>query len=91
MSDRPLLPAGAPGTWNHSESGHPFLFQDNDGRDYLFYQGNNSHGKTWYLSVLPIEWDGGRPVLAPESQLPPRRPLADTRDAVKIRHDFIEQ
>ena len=71
LSDQPLLPNGPPGSWNHSESGHPFLFQDDDGRDYLFYQGNNTRGKTWYLSVLPIEWVSGRPVLAPE-KLPPR-------------------
>jgi predicted GH43/DUF377 family glycosyl hydrolase len=71
LSDEPLVPNGPPGSWNHSESGHPFLFQDDDGRDYLFFQGNNTNGKTWYLSVVPIEWRDGRPVLAPH-RLPPR-------------------
>jgi len=65
LSGDPLVPNGPPGSWNHSESGHPYLFQDDDGRDYLFYQGNNTGGKTWYLSVVPIEWDEGQPVPAP--------------------------
>jgi predicted GH43/DUF377 family glycosyl hydrolase len=71
LSDQPLVPNGPPGSWNHSESGHPFLFQDEDGQDYLFYQGNNTDGKTWHLSVVPIQWCNGHPVLAPE-RLPPR-------------------
>jgi predicted GH43/DUF377 family glycosyl hydrolase len=65
LQDEPFLPNGAPGTWNSSESGHPFLFQDDDGRDYLFYQGNNTGGKTWWLSMVPIGWQSGRPVLRP--------------------------
>ena len=67
----PFVPNGPPGSWNSSESGHPFLFQDDDGQDYLFYQGNNTNGRTWHLSVLPIDWKEGNPVLAPE-KLPPR-------------------
>jgi len=70
LSDKPLIPNGPPGSWNHSESGHPFLFQDEDARDYLFFQGNNTGGKTWYLSMMPIEWRNGQPQLAPE-RLPP--------------------
>jgi predicted GH43/DUF377 family glycosyl hydrolase len=66
LSDKPFIPNGPPGSWNSSESGHPFLFQDDDGQDYLFYQGNNSKGKTWYLSVVPIDWKDGKPVAAPE-------------------------
>lgn len=61
LSDRPLLPNGPPGSWNSSESGHPFLFQDPSGRDYLFYQGNNDRGQSWYLSVVPIQWGEGSP------------------------------
>lgn len=61
LSDQPFLPNGQPGSWNSSESGHPYFFQDDDGTDYLFYQGNNTMGKTWYLSVLPIEWSEGVP------------------------------
>jgi predicted GH43/DUF377 family glycosyl hydrolase len=71
LSDCPFLPNGPPGSWNSSESGHPYLFQDDDGRDWLFYQGNNDRGKSWYLSVVPVAWKDGRPVLAPE-QLPGR-------------------
>lgn len=66
LSDEPFLCNGPPGSWNSSESGHPFLFQDDDGRDYLFYQGNNDHGRTWYLSVIPIDWKDGKPVPAPQ-------------------------
>ncbi len=69
--EEPFLPNGRPGTWNSSESGHPFLFQDDDGRDYLFYQGNHDQGRTWYLSVVPVDWKDGQPVLAPE-RLPAR-------------------
>jgi hypothetical protein len=64
LSDTPLVPNGPPGSWNSSESGHPYLFQDDDGQDYLFFQGNNNRGKTWHLSVLPIDWQDGRPVVA---------------------------
>lgn len=71
LSDRPFLANGPPGSWNSSESGHPYLFQDDDGQDWLFYQGNNDRGKTWYLSVVPVAWQDGRPVLAPE-RLPGR-------------------
>jgi|GEM_PF-583939 len=66
LSDFPFLPNGPPGSWNSSESGHPFLFQDDDGQDFLFYQGNDSAGQSWHLSVLPVDWKDGRPVLAPE-------------------------
>lgn len=65
LSDRPFVPNGPPGSWNASESGHPFLFQDDDGQDYLFYQGNNTGGKTWYLSVVPIDWQDDQPVTVP--------------------------
>jgi hypothetical protein len=71
LFDEPFLPNGPPGSWNSSESGHPFLFQDDDGRDYLFYQGNNDKGRTWYLSVMPIDWKDGKPVPSPE-KLPSR-------------------
>lgn len=71
LSDQPLIPNGPPGSWNHSESGHPFLFQDDDGKDYLFYQGNDDHGKSWYLSVVPIDWKDGRPIPAHDRSWPP--------------------
>lgn len=63
LSDKPILPNGPPGSWNSSESGHPFVFQDDDGKDYLFYQGNDTHGRSWHLSVVPIGWKNGLPVL----------------------------
>jgi predicted GH43/DUF377 family glycosyl hydrolase len=71
LSDKPILPHGPAGSWNSSESGHPFLFQDEDGQDYLFFQGNNTQGKSWYLSVVPVDWKDRVPVLAWE-KLPPR-------------------
>jgi predicted GH43/DUF377 family glycosyl hydrolase len=63
LDDTPLLLNGAPGTWNSSESGHPFAFTDPDGNNHLFFQGNNDGGKTYYLSRLPIHWRNGRPIL----------------------------
>ena len=56
-----LLANGAPGEWNSSESGHPGLFEDDDGQLYMFYQGNNDHGRTWFLSWVKIGWDGDKP------------------------------
>lgn len=61
--DKPFIPNGQPGEWNSSESGHPFAFTDDDGRTFLFYQGNNDHGKSWYLSQTEITWDGDIPYL----------------------------
>lgn len=52
--DRPFLPCGKAGDWNASESGHPYVFTDNDGRHYLFYQGSPDGGKTWILSRCEI-------------------------------------
>ncbi len=66
LSDAPFLPNGAPGTWNASESGHPFVFVDDDGATSLFFQGNNDMGKTWYLSRKRIGWQSNRPYLMEE-------------------------
>jgi len=71
LSQQPWLPNGPPGSWNASESGHPFIARDDDGQHYLFYQGNNDNGRTWYLSVVPVDWKDGRPILA-EHKLPGR-------------------
>jgi predicted GH43/DUF377 family glycosyl hydrolase len=60
----PLLANGKPGEWNSSESGHPCVFVDEDGQTYLFFQGNNDHGRTWYLSFRRLEWTKGTPRLA---------------------------
>ena len=64
FTDAPLLANGKPGTWNASESGHPGIFVDDDGQTYLFFQANNDHGRTWYLSWVKLEWRGDRPQLA---------------------------
>jgi predicted GH43/DUF377 family glycosyl hydrolase len=63
LSDQPFLPNGAPGTWNQCESGHPFFFHAPDGRDYLFFQGDDDYGKSWYLSKVEIGWQNGLPVI----------------------------
>lgn len=63
ISNEPFLANGKPGEWNSSESGHPHIFTDNDGRTYLFYQGNNDRGRTWLISNMEVFWKGGLPVL----------------------------
>lgn len=57
LSDQPFLPNGKPGEWNSSESGHPHIFTDVDGRYFLFYQGNNTCGATWYITNTEIFWN----------------------------------
>lgn len=57
----PLLANGKPGEWNSSESGHPGAFVDRNGQTYLFFQGNNDKGKTWFLSFVKIGWRKGLP------------------------------
>lgn len=66
--DKPLVPNGKPGEWNSSESGHPGLFVDDDGQMYLFFQANNDHGKTWYLSWVKIGWKDGKPYVIGSSK-----------------------
>lgn len=63
LSETPLLANGKPGEWNSSESGHPGIFVDNNGQTYLFFQGNNDRGKTWYISKMKVEWKNNRPFL----------------------------
>ena len=65
VSEEPLLRCGKPGSWNASESGHPFAFRDQDGKAYLFYHGSPDGGKTRYLSRASIRWEGELPVLTP--------------------------
>ena len=45
LYEKPFLPNGNPGEWNASESGHPHIFEDDNGRTYLFFQGNKNKGK----------------------------------------------
>jgi predicted GH43/DUF377 family glycosyl hydrolase len=63
LSNKPFLTNGDPGEWNYSESGHPNLFKDENGRTYLFFQGNNDNGKTWYISNIEVFWNNKGPYL----------------------------
>ncbi len=63
--DEPLLRNGKPGEWNSSESGHPGIFTAPDNRTWLFFQGNNDNGKSWYLSKVEVFWKNGLPSLSP--------------------------
>ena len=63
ISDEPFLKNGKPGEWNESESGHPHIFTDEDGRTYLFFQGNKTRGRDWFLSNFEVFWKGKRPYL----------------------------
>jgi len=63
LSEKPFLPNGKPGEWNSSESGHPHIFEDSDGRTYLFFQGNNDKGKTWFISNMEVFWNKKAPFL----------------------------
>ncbi|OII18166.1 glycoside hydrolase [Curtobacterium sp. MCBA15_016] len=62
-SDEPLVPAGPDGAWNHSESGHPGFFRDEDGREYLFFQGNPDDGHTWCIAATELTFVDGVPVV----------------------------
>lgn len=63
LSTQPFLPCGRPEEWNSSESGHPYVFEDEDGCIHLFYQGSADRGETWYLSKTNIIFDHGIPRL----------------------------
>ncbi len=87
LSSEPLLPNGKPGTWNSSESGHPGVFVDDDGRTYLFFQGNDDRGRTWYLSKMRVAWEGDLPYLirswdGRQFHLRPSMAIRDTDDSV---------
>jgi len=64
LSGNPFLKNGNPGEWNSSESGHPHIFRDKDNRTYLFFQGNNDNGKTWFISFVEVKWNKKGPYLA---------------------------
>ena len=51
-----LFPAGEEGTWNHGESGHPGVFQDRNGKIYLFFQGKAELKGNYRLSVCQVEF-----------------------------------
>lgn len=62
LSDKPFLANGRQGEWNSSESGHPHIFDDGK-RTFLFYQGNNDNGKTWWISNIEVFWNSNGPWL----------------------------
>lgn len=62
----PFITNGPQGQWNSSESGHPGVFLDDDGQTWLFFQGNDSHGKNWFLSRVKINWRQDGDKLVPE-------------------------
>ena len=66
LFQEPLLANGKLGEWNSSESGHPGVFVDDDGQTYLFYQGNNDKGRTWFLSRVKVDWKDGKPYVVSE-------------------------
>ena len=59
----PFLPCGKEGEWNESESGHPYIFVDEDERIHLFYQGSPDAGKTWIISRCEIGFHGDNPYI----------------------------
>ena len=63
LSDEPFLRNGEPGSWNEEESGHPDIFQDDNGRTWLFYQGYNKADKSWEISKVEVFWKRGIPYL----------------------------
>ena len=67
IQDRPLLTNGPADAWNASESGHPYVFEDEDGKVYLFYQGSPDGGRNWFLSRANIAFDeAGVPAVYPD-------------------------
>ena len=61
--NEPFLACGKKGDWNESESGHPYVFEDEDGKVYLFYQGSPDMGNSWYLSKCQIDFKDGKPYI----------------------------
>jgi predicted GH43/DUF377 family glycosyl hydrolase len=57
----PLITNGPAGSWNASESGHPYVFE-HQGQTHLFYQGSPDGGEMWFLSRILIDWDGDNPI-----------------------------
>jgi beta-1,2-mannobiose phosphorylase / 1,2-beta-oligomannan phosphorylase len=57
LFNEPFVKCGKEGSWNSSESGHPYVFRDDDGKVYLFYQGSSDMGKTWYITKCLVGFD----------------------------------
>jgi hypothetical protein len=64
LSKSPFLRNGNPGEWNSSESGHPHIFRDEKNSTWLFYQGNNDRGKSWFISKKEVFWNRKGPYLS---------------------------
>ena len=79
LSSRPLLPNGPEGSWNASESGHPYAWTDDDGQTWLFYQGSPDGGRNWLISKARVIFDGDRmPRLEPDPVRWPSEPRPAT-------------
>ena len=57
LRETPLLSNGPADAWNASESGHPYVFEDENGTIHLFYQGSPDGGKNWLLSRAEVVFD----------------------------------
>lgn len=57
FSDKPVFPNGKPGTWNAAESGHPGIFEDDDGQVYLFFQGKATNKGNYMLSCVKVRFE----------------------------------
>lgn len=75
LFQEPLIPNGEEGDWNSSETGHPGIFEDKDGKTYLFVQGNNTHGQTWHISCYEIGWRNELPYVIWDSEKFPMKKL----------------
>ncbi len=56
MLDGPVFPHGKEGEWNAFESGHPGIFEDDDGQVYLFYQGKATLDGNYQLSCVKVKF-----------------------------------
>lgn len=61
--DKPFLPCGKKGEWNSDESGHPYVFEDDNGDIWLYYQGTCDNGESWYITRAKIGFENGLPVI----------------------------
>lgn len=55
-SEKPVFPHGEKGSWNAWESGHPGVFQDDDGQIYLFFQGKPTLNGDYLLSCAKVKF-----------------------------------
>lgn len=53
LSNKPLIANGPKKSWNYLESGHPYIYEDTDGRLYLFYQGADEN-REWRITRAEV-------------------------------------